>query len=179
MTLHKETYVGNGWKTKKSEQVKVSVPKGSNIVIKQERISFITETVARWRKANHIHAWFVENVCGDEDDCGRHYVRVEQLEELLSLCERVIEASELVDGKVKNGYHIGEDGVKVWNIQDGQVIKNPSVAKKLLPTQSGFFFGSQEYDKWYLEDVIYTAEVLKGILAEPPTGADYYYEASW
>ena len=34
-----------------------------------------------------------------------------------------------------------------------KVLANHKLAKKLLPTQSGFFFGSTEYDDWYFRDV--------------------------
>lgn len=31
---------------------------------------------------------------------------------------------------------------------------NVELAKNLLPTQSGFFFGSTEYDEWYYQDMV-------------------------
>ena len=34
-----------------------------------------------------------------------------------------------------------------------KVLKNHELAKKLLPTRSGFFFGSTDYDDWYFNDV--------------------------
>lgn len=34
-----------------------------------------------------------------------------------------------------------------------KVLKNHDLAEKLLPTRSGFFFGSTEYDDWYFSDV--------------------------
>lgn len=43
-----------------------------------------------WRKANHIHKWFVDNVQNGEDDCGTYPVNREQLTELLELCQRVV-----------------------------------------------------------------------------------------
>ena len=43
-----------------------------------------------WRKANHIHKWFVDNVQEGKDDCGYHYVSREKLTRLLSLCKTVI-----------------------------------------------------------------------------------------
>lgn len=36
-------------------------------------------TGAYWRKANAIHAWFVDNVQGGEDECEPHEVQAEQL----------------------------------------------------------------------------------------------------
>ena len=34
-----------------------------------------------------------------------------------------------------------------------KVMADHSLAKELLPTQNGFFFGSTDYDDWYYEDV--------------------------
>jgi hypothetical protein len=52
-----------------------------------------------------------------------------------------------------NGYRFDDKGEKVYDYVDGRTIDNPKVAKALLPTQEGFFFGSQDYDQWYLEDL--------------------------
>lgn len=43
-----------------------------------------------WRKANHIHKWFVEHVQDGEDDCETYHVSREQLTNLLELCQRVL-----------------------------------------------------------------------------------------
>lgn len=34
-----------------------------------------------------------------------------------------------------------------------EVLADHSLAEKLLPTQSGFFFGSTDYNEWYFKDV--------------------------
>ena len=46
--------------------------------------------VGYWRKANHIHRWFVDNCQGGVDDCRDAYVSREQLRELRGLCEQVL-----------------------------------------------------------------------------------------
>jgi hypothetical protein len=62
-----------------------------------------------------------------------------------------------------------------------QVVKQPAMASSTLPTQSGFFFGSTEYDDWYMEDIKQTVEVLTKVLKQIPD--DYHwsfiYQASW
>ena len=103
----------------------------------------IIETVADWRKANHIHKWFVDKVQDGVDDCGIYEVTKEQLEELLDVCKEVMNNSSLVKG---------------------EYIKDSSVAEELLPTTEGFFFGSTQYDKWYIEDIKYTIEVVENLL---------------
>ena len=62
-----------------------------------------------------------------------------------------------------------------------QVLENPKKAEELLPTRSGFFFGSTEYDEWYKQDLEYTVERLEKVLADPAftKGVDFYYQSSW
>jgi len=43
-----------------------------------------------WRKANHIHKWFVENVQDEIDDCGYYEVSKLQLINLLNDCKAVL-----------------------------------------------------------------------------------------
>lgn len=123
----------------------------------------IIETIADWRKANHIHKWFVDNVQDGVDDCGTYEVSKEQLEELLDICKKVINGTKLVKGWKYNGQAL-EDGEWVNCYDDGEYVEDSSVAEELLPTTSGFFFGSTEYDQWYIEDVKYTIEVIENVL---------------
>jgi hypothetical protein len=123
----------------------------------------IFETIADWRKANHIHKWFVDNVQNGVDDCGTYEVTKEQLEELLDICKKVINGSNLVKGKIVNGQTF-ENGKWVDDYVDGEYIEDSSVAEKLLPTTSGFFFGGTQYDQWYIRDVEYTIEVIENTL---------------
>lgn len=55
-----------------------------------------------------------------------------------------------------------------------KVIKDNSLAQKLLPTQNGFFFGSDEYGDYYFECLKDTVEQLENI-----DDGDYYYSSSW
>src|SRR5437764_462698 len=110
MYLVKKTYVKNHRFTKPEEQYQVTIIKGGQpAAIKPERITAITEEVAYWRKANHIHKWFVDNVQDGVDDCKEYYVTREQLQELLSRCEQVSAASKLIDGKVTNDYSYSKE----------------------------------------------------------------------
>lgn len=52
-----------------------------------------------------------------------------------------------------------------------------TLAETLLPTASGFFFGGEEYDEWYFNDIDHTIEVLKEALSDKD--ASYYYSSSW
>jgi hypothetical protein len=52
-----------------------------------------------------------------------------------------------------------------------------SLAGVLLPTGTGFFFGGEEYDEWYFNDIETTIEVLQEALSDED--ASYYYSSSW
>lgn len=106
--------------------------------------------VAYWRKANHIHKWFVDNVQEGVDNCGVYYVSSDTLEELVVTCE--------------------------------DVLKDHSKAEELLPTESGFFFGSTEYDEYYYEDIQNTIKMIKPLIDPDNKKMEklsFYYHSSW
>lgn len=59
-----------------------------------------------------------------------------------------------------------------------EVLADKSKAKELLPTASGFFFGSQEYDEWYFKDLEATVEIINKALTLP-NDWDLEYRSSW
>ena len=141
------------------------------------------EEVGYWRKANAIHGWF-ERKYGDGEpleNCKDYYVKKEDLIELRDLCKHVLERLKVTAGKVQNGskYNptIGE-----WEgtYEDGEVISNPELAKELLPTQDGFFFGSTNYDQFYISDLESTVEQIDNILENTDfEQEDVVYMAWW
>lgn len=51
---------------------------------------------------------------------------------------------------------------------------------ELLPSQSGFFFGSTDYDDWYIEDLKETVKALKPIVEHAKLYTDpIIYEGTW
>ena len=58
------------------------------------------------------------------------------------------------------------------------VIADPSKADDILPTQSGFFFGSTEYDEYYFQDLKDTKEILERCLSMSDEW-DFAYQSSW
>lgn len=54
-----------------------------------------------------------------------------------------------------------------------------NLAPKLLPTMSGFFFGSLDYDEYYFAEVEYTVELLRKLLADPDTPNYDFYYSEW
>ena len=140
---------------------------------------FVFENVAYWRKANAIHNWIIQNCADGEDRCQYIPLHKEQLEELLDNAKRVKNESVMVEGRIKNGYTI-KDGEEVPNWIEGKYIKDPSVAQELLPTTTGFFFGSTDYDEWYMYEIDNTIEQITEILNTTDFDNEYVvYEASW
>jgi len=61
----------------------------------------IEVTIGYWRKANHIHRWFLENCAKDEEDkCQKIYVTRENLEELRKVCDRVLQFKHLAEDQL-------------------------------------------------------------------------------
>ena len=75
---------------------------------------------AYWRKANAIHAWFVENVQDSVDDCGYYDVSQGQLQELLDTVNKVLEdptlAPELLP--TRRGFFFGGSDYDEWYMDD-------------------------------------------------------------
>lgn len=146
--LWKKTLVNN-WSDKKFVKYDVNVTSEGKPVehIQSDRVHSITEEIGYWRKANHIHNWFVQNIQNGVDNCKPHYVEKEDLVDLLGICRKVVE--------------------------------NPSLGESLLPCSRGFFFGSDEYDEWYIKQLKYTIELIEKILSLKDEGVYYEYESSW
>lgn len=147
-----------------------------------DRIEAEEEDVMYWRKANHIHAWFVDNVQDGVDDQESYRVDWDQLRQLLHVCEEVIEASNLVDGSIHvSTLYNQENPDGLVQREPGKVIEDTSVAEQLLPTRSGFFFGCTEYDEDYLDEVVRTRDWAVQMLADHNEGVpgDIHYSCWW
>ena len=140
----------------------------------------ITEQVGYWRKANHIHKWFVENIQDGIDDCNYHReVTEEDLRELIDVCHEVLCSCEMVDAKINVGTQYS-NGKTTPIMEDGQCVKDPSVAERLSPCSSGFLFGSTAYDNYYVDSIKHTIDVIKKVLETTDFDTQMiYYVSSW
>ena len=116
--------------------------------------------IITWRKANAIHKFFVDEVQEGNDNCERHYVPRETLQELLDRITTILDIKTPVAREMK--------------------------AEELLPTDiEGCFFGSKEYDDWYYKDLENTKKTLEKVFeyeeqAEAGKCFDsFYYQSSW
>ncbi len=153
MYLHARKYV-SGYPHSKAEEVELfnTITEAVGLQnMHDERYATVSVNVAYWRKANHIHDWFVKNVQDGTDDCKEYYVSREALMELEQACRKVVEAG------------------------------TSEAAREHLPTASGFFFGDTEYNEYYFENTDWTAKRLAQILTLPEglNGFDFYYSSSW
>ena len=166
------------------ERYSVTVTRGGKPVagIRPECISVIEEESMYWRKASHIHQWFVDNVQNGKDDCGTYYVSEDKLRELLTACKRVLEKFELVEEEIREVAVYDKEHHDGLALREPRtVLKDNAVVTRLLPRQPGFFFGSEEYNGAYLQDIQETRDWLVRILAESEGGAraSIYYSSSW
>lgn len=123
MYLEKRTYVKH-WEHKGDANYEVTVTKYGNPVpsIKSKRVKYVIEEVGYWRKANHIHKWFVDNVQDGKDDCDEYFVSDQKLKELLEVCKTVLEdnskAGELLP--TQSGFFFGATEYDEYYIRDIQ-----------------------------------------------------------
>ena len=89
----------------------------------------------------------------------------------------------------------GEDDCREYYVEADKLLEllnickavkeDHSLAEELLPTVSGFFFGSTEYDEYYFQDIQDTIDMLTQILAEEEEYnknkfySDFTYQSSW
>ena len=181
MYLNKKTYVGANYEHNKVEG-KISLKKQENpIKVNLKRVTYIEEQMGYWRKANQIHNYFVANIQEGKDDCGDYDLSIEIVFDLLDRCKKVKESlsnSKTHFVKVKNRWNSEGD-----TFIDVEVFSNTDLAQELLPTESGFFFGGTEYNKYYLETISNTINILEEILLENDNPEylkeEHYYSSSW
>ena len=157
--LYVSEYSGDDLKPAYEKLAKLKLP---GLTIPRQYIqnfgSFELEVpVMYWRKANHIHQWFVDNCQDGEDDCRTADVEIEKLRELAKLCSEVAASN------------------------------TPAFAAEHLPCSQGFFFGGTEYDKWYFDETRDTMQALDQLLADIDSGKlkagysgwSFQYRSSW
>lgn len=184
MYLTKKTYIGAEYEHRNVQgSIDIKIDE-EPVKIEFKRLSHIEENVGYWRKANQIHNWFVANVQNNTDDCGTYEVSEEQLNSLLAVCKEIKLKRPLIPGTIING-HTAQSGEGFKpNYEEGQLMSNSHIAAKLLPSKPGFFFGSTDYDQYYMEDIDNTIEIIETLLKEKDPGKEYlngciYYHSSW
>lgn len=73
-------------------------------------------------------------------------------------------------------YYIEADELKKLLDACKKVQNDHSLAESLLPSASGCFFGTTDYDDWYFEQIKNTIDILEDALSD---GNYFYYSSSW
>lgn len=163
--------------------------------------------VGYWRKVNRLHGFVVDTFAGGVDECQEIELSRADVETIFCRCvdaANVLSGKRLVCQKEvgRKGYDpVFEDDTSVepividfrcgyrkysdalcdkakdryWKVED-------CVREKLdaiLPLKRGFFFGSYEYDVWYVYDLCQTISTLANILEGWDDNYRYVYQASW
>lgn len=78
-------------------------------------------------------------------------------------------------------YEVSFDDLKKLVDTCKKVLENKELASELLPTQSGFFFGSVDYDEYYFSYLQYTIDGLQEIIddEEKLKNIEFVYRSSW
>lgn len=115
---------------------------------------YVRSVAIYWRKANAIHAWFVDNVQDGVDECQTAPVTREDLETLRDRCTDAL-----------NAYRSG----------------NIDSATEILEPRSGFFFGTTNLDEWWEQDTERTINEINRVLIEADRigGVTFAYHSSW
>ena len=163
LEIRKSEYRSNYYKDKGS-RIKLEYPKDITEFIPNLtdlRISRQTNyEVGYWRKANQIHNWFMQN-CARRDEYDNPIDDCRPIEITVDKLEKLLDDCK-------------------------KVLADHSLAKELLPTVDGFFFGSTAYDDYYLGQIEQTIEIIGPVLKFAKHKLeikDYawevYYQASW
>lgn len=141
----------------------------------------IFEQIADWSKANQIHAWFVNNIQNEIDDCSYYFVTKDNLLDLKEICEKVLKLNPYTLDKDSyllyyNANNLIEKGI----ITKEQYAKLETELNKILPTKEGFFFGPTDYALSYFLNVKETLKMLTKILDNADFENEVYlYNSSW
>lgn len=78
-------------------------------------------------------------------------------------------------------YYVSKEKINQLITDCKNVLEDHTKASSILPTGSGFFFGSTEYDEWYFDDINKTLQIMQQAL-QILDGENYssiYYRSSW
>jgi len=137
-----------------------------------------------WRKENHFHRFFCENGESTPETTewtGPYIISRNTIEDLLKRIDTILATKfdKPITKRFSNGYSIKADGKRIDHFIDLAVEYDEEVADTLLPTQSGFFFGSTEYTSWYFQSLLEAKDVIENYLKNHPNENQFIYDSSW
>ena len=186
MYLRAQKYV-SGWRHNPDEETNeyerlVEMFGMGEFVTDDSPSAYVEFTVGYWRKANQVHSWFVRECQGGVDECQATDVAIEQLVDLREVCLRVLASTKLVPGQVIHSVLYSNEHPKgAVQMQPGQIMEDPTEAERWLAPEDGFFFGNQDFDEGYWQDLQRTVAIVDRclLLNDTPGYWSFVYQSSW
>lgn len=153
MYLERQTYVRNWDHMDPDELTHITIEggRGGASKIDTSAITYIIEEAGYWRKANAIHAWFVENCGGGVDECQRMYVSIDDLRALRNEVQAVLNGADPEDHlPSRSGFFFGSTAYDEWYRED--LLRTVKILDDCLVRDGG------DEQGWW---------------------STYYYQASW
>lgn len=150
-----------------------------------ENLEDIKYRIGYWRKSNHIHKWFVDNVQNGTDDCNEYTVEPELLKKLLSDCRATLEAYKKAKEVVKERNRLASDEKIIQLLFNDEIYAdNVADITEHFNLQKGFFFGADFIGEWFFDDLEYTISIIEPEIeelenADKPFFTSIEYSSSW
>ena len=147
------------------------------------------EDMGYFRKVNCLLPFF-----GYEDDCSIHPIEKCQIEDLVSIAKKLLEVYDTISyqlhlQQIEVNYYkeIYRDNQEMCDerckpfLQKMDEIWKPfeSVAQEMLPTTTGFFFGSTQYRDYYVADLKDIVEIFTKVLDTTDFDIDQIFMYCW
>ena len=147
------------------------------------------EDMGYFRKVNCLLPFF-----GYEDDCSIHPIEKCQIEDLVSTAKKLLEVYDTISyqlhlQQIEVNYYkeIYRDNKEMCDerckpfLQKMDEIWKPfeSVAQEMLPTTTGFFFGSTQYRDYYVADLKDIVEIFTKVLDTTDFDIDQIFMYCW
>jgi hypothetical protein len=178
MYLTKKNYVKNWDHNPPEEKFEITVKKGGNDSnIKPQRISYVIEEIAYWRKFNALHGWIIDN-CNNGDDPNASKDIYLSNENVKLLLETLNQALDIINNskETKTNEKDFFSGKKF----EYTVFDCAEKINEIFPPTEGFFFGSTAIDSYFKQNVEYSIEVFEEVLSDMENDdSEFYYSCSW
>lgn len=130
------------------------------------------EQIAYWRKFNALHKYITDLLDVEEDDC----VEMDLSDtEIRCILRDLYEVKDILDKaeRIYDPDQTEEEKDDWWCYSQ----ETDDAVKAILPPCAGFFFGSQEIDAYYYEDVKRSIGAFEHALGLVDSGEEVYYYA--
>ena len=129
------------------------------------------EKVAYFRKVNLLLPFF-----GYNENCSDLILTKDQVESLIQVCRDVLAKEADIRSRLNERKCAKQNVQQVkaeWNEKNVQRIQEQiesieqewvDYCQETLPNQDGFFFGSYEYDEWYLDKVEHVKKLFQEVI---------------